>query len=83
MVASFHSMCRSQLSKRNYDPICLEDIGKFAEDWILEDDPQVLNVEEIERYRKGLVPNDKEILNAIAMNGNVSLLYLSFLIYVY
>jgi hypothetical protein len=61
----------------------LEDIGKFAEDWILEDDPQVLNVEEIERYRKGLVPNDKEICNAIAMNGNVSLLHLSSLIYVY
>jgi hypothetical protein len=60
----------------------LEDIGKFDEDWILEDDPQVLN-EEIERYRKCLVPNDKEICNAIAMNGNVSLLYLSFLIYVY
>lgn len=59
---------KSKVSTRNYDPICMEDIGKFAEEWILEDDPQVLNVEELNRYREGLVPNDDEICNAIVMN---------------
>jgi hypothetical protein len=49
----------------------MEDISKFDAEWILEDDPQVLTGEELDRYRKGLVPNDKEISNA--MNGNVSL----------
>jgi hypothetical protein len=33
----------------------LEDIGNFDEDWIFEDDPQALNGEEIDRYRKGLI----------------------------
>jgi hypothetical protein len=33
----------------------LEDIGKFDEDWIFEDDPQVLNGKEIDRYRKVLI----------------------------
>ena len=80
MVASFHYVCRSQIFKRNYDPICLEDIAKFDEEWIFEDDPQELNVEEIDRYRKGLMPNDTEMCNAIAMNGNISFLDLLFLI---
>jgi hypothetical protein len=74
-------MCRSQISKRNNDPICLEDIAKFDEDWILEDDPQVLNVEENNRCQKGLVPNDKEICNAIVINGDGSLPFLSFQIF--
>ena len=80
MVASFHYVCRSQIFKRNYDPICLEDISKFDEEWIFEDDPQELNMEEIDRYRKGLMPNDTEVCNAIAMNGNISFLDLLFLI---
>jgi hypothetical protein len=37
-------VCRSQISTRNYDPICLEDIGKLDEGWFFEDDPQVLIV---------------------------------------
>lgn len=59
---------KSQICIRNYDPICLEDIAKFDEEWIFEEDPQELNGEEIDRYRKGLMPNDTEICNAIAMN---------------
>ena len=80
MVASFHYVCRSQIFKRNYDPICLEDISNFDEEWIFEDDPQELNVEEIDRYRKDLMPNDTEMCNAIAMNGNIAFLDLLFLI---
>jgi hypothetical protein len=38
-------------------------ISKFVAEWILEDDPQVLIGEELDRYRKGLVPNDEEIRN--------------------
>lgn len=59
---------KTQISTRNYDPICLEDIGKFAEDWIFEDDPQVLNGEEIGVYRKNLESDDTEIRNSMAMN---------------
>jgi hypothetical protein len=49
----------------------MEDISKFDAEWILEDDPQVLNMEELDRYRKGLMPNDQEMCNTI--NGNVSI----------
>jgi hypothetical protein len=42
----------------------MEDISKFDAEWILEEDPQVLIGEELDRYRKGLVPNDEAIRNA-------------------
>ncbi|CAN6230637.1 unnamed protein product, partial [Urochloa humidicola] len=45
---------RSKLHARNYDPISLEDISKFNEDWIVEEDPARLTVEEVETFRKEL-----------------------------
>lgn len=63
--------CTSQT--RNYDPISLEDIGKFDENWILEDDPIVLSVEEIELFRKGCTPHDNDSEINCNMNGNVSI----------
>lgn len=43
----------------------MEDISKFDAQWILEDDPQVLNAKKLDRFRKGLMPNDQEICNAM------------------
>lgn len=57
---------------RNYDPISLEDIGKFDENWILEDDPVVLSVEEMELFRKGCA-HDNDIEINYNMHGNVSI----------
>ena len=64
-------MFRCMSQTRNYDPISLEDIGKFDENWILEDDPIVLSVEEIELFRKGCTPHDNDSEIICNMNGNV------------